>query len=116
MTENTQLQTPETIEYIDYAPPSDVIENHHGIKVLLDVPGASPDKLAVDVEDRILKIVADTDIIRDDRHVRYKRNFQISGEIELTKITAKVKDGILELILPKADSAKVHKVKIETGG
>ncbi len=102
------------LEYIEFAPPSDVMENHAGITVLLDVPGATTDKLTVNVEDRILKIEADTDLVQHGKHVRYKRSFQISNEIALEKISAKIKDGVLRLELPKAESAKVHKIKVAT--
>jgi HSP20 family protein len=102
------------MEHIEFAPPSDVIENHTGITVLLDVPGATTEKLSVNVEDRILKIEADTDLVQHGKHVRYKRSFQISDEIALEKISAKIKDGILSLELPKAESAKIHKIKVST--
>ncbi|MFA6104566.1 MAG: Hsp20/alpha crystallin family protein [Victivallaceae bacterium] len=102
------------MEHIEFAPPSDVVENHTGIVVLLDVPGATTDKLSVNVEDRILKIEADTDLMQHGKHVRYKRSFQISHEIALEKISAKIKDGVLRLELPKAESAKVHKIKVAT--
>ena len=73
------------MEYIEFAPPSDVIENHLGITVLLDVPGATTERLSVNVEDRILKISADTDLMQHGKHVHYKRSFQISDEIALEK-------------------------------
>jgi len=102
------------LEYIEFAPPSDVVENHAGIVVLLDVPGATTEKLSVNVEDRILKIEAYTDMAQHGKNVRYKRSFQISHEIALDKISAKIKDGVLRLELPKAESAKVHKIKVTT--
>lgn len=102
------------IEYIEFAPPSDVVENHSGIVVLLDVPGATTEKLSVNVKDRILKIESDTDLVKNGKNVRYKRSFQISDEIALDKISAKIKDGVLRLELPKAEPAKVHKIKVST--
>ncbi len=111
-----EVKKPEVskLEYIEFAPPSDVVENHTGIVVLLDVPGATTEKLSVNVEDRILKIEADTDLAQHGKHVRYKRSFQISHEIALDKISAKIKDGVLRLELPKAESARVHKIKVTT--
>jgi HSP20 family molecular chaperone IbpA len=100
------------MECIEFAPPSDVVENHAGIIVLLDVPGATTEKLSVNVEGRVLKIKADTDLMQHGKRVHYKRSFQISDEIALEKISAKVKDGVLRLELPKAESAKVHKIKV----
>ncbi len=102
------------IEYVDFAPPADVIENNTGIRLVLDVPGSCSGCLDIDVEDRVLKITAGTDIVRCDKTVRYKRSFQISDQIAADKIKAKLDDGILKLDLPKAEHAKVHKIKIQT--
>jgi HSP20 family molecular chaperone IbpA len=102
-------------EYADYAPPADILENEAGLKMYLDIPGVSADNLSVDVEDKILKISADTGIERCGKTIRYKRAFQISDEIDITKIAAKVQNGILELDLPKAESAKVHRIQIAAG-
>jgi HSP20 family protein len=110
MTEATENIT----EFAVYAPPADVIENDAGIKVVLDVPGASAELLEVEVEDRVLKVKADTDEIKSGKPVRYQRAFQISDEINATKIKAVVKDGILTIDLPKAESAKVHKVTVKS--
>jgi HSP20 family protein len=113
MNEEKREET-KVMEYIDFAPPSDVIENNNGIKVVMDVPGATTESLSIDVEDRILKINADTRLTRNERTVRYKRSFQISDQIAVGKISAKLKDGILELTLPKEESSRVHKVKVIT--
>lgn len=100
-------------EYMDFAPPADVIEDHGGIRLLLDVPGATAEGLSVKVEGGELDLSADTNIKRCDRTIRYKRTFQISDQVDVEKIKAKLEHGILELTLPKHEHAKVHKVRIE---
>lgn len=101
-------------EYTDFSPPADVIENHAGIRLILDVPGAETKGLSINVEAGELKLTADTNIIRCERIVRYKRAFQISDQVNVDKIKAKLDNGVLELTLPKHEHAKVHKIKIET--
>ncbi|MFA6714043.1 MAG: Hsp20/alpha crystallin family protein [Victivallales bacterium] len=100
-------------EYMDFAPPADVIEDHGGIKLILDVPGAANDSLSVNVEAGELELSADTCIKRCDKTIRYKRSFQISDQVDVENIKAKLENGVLELTLPKHEHAKVHKVKIE---
>ena len=100
-------------EYIDFAPPADVIENHTGIKLVLDIPGANTEGLSVNVEEGELKLTADTNIMRCNKNVRYKRSFQISDQVDVENVKAKLENGVLELTLPKHEHAKVHKVKIE---
>ncbi len=102
-----------TTEYVDFAPPADVIENSSGIKLILDLPGANTEGLSVNVELGELKLIADTNIMRCDKLVRYKRSFQISDQVDVEKVKAKLENGVLELTLPKHEHAKVHKIKIE---
>ncbi len=101
-------------EYMDFAPPADVIENHSGIRLVLDVPGANTEGLSVNIEAGELKLTADSSITRCDKAVRYKRTFQISDQIDVDKIKAKLDNGVLELTLPKHEHAKVHKIEVET--
>jgi HSP20 family molecular chaperone IbpA len=100
-------------EFVDYAPPADVIEDAAGVKLLLDVPGATSDGLSINIEAGELKLTADTNIERSEKTVRYKRTFQISDNVDVEKAKAKITDGVLELTLPKHEHAKVHRVKIE---
>jgi len=100
-------------EYVDFAPPADVVENSAGIKLLLDVPGANNEGLSVNIQLGELKLIADTSVMRCDKAVRYKRTFQISDQVDVENVKAKLENGVLELTLPKHEHAKVHKVKIE---
>lgn len=100
-------------EYIDFAPPADVIENHAGIRLVIDLPGANTEGLAINIEEGELKLTADTSIIRCSKTVRYKRTFHISDQVDVKNVKAKLENGVLQLTLPKHEHAKVHKVKIE---
>ncbi|MDD5697624.1 MAG: Hsp20/alpha crystallin family protein [Victivallaceae bacterium] len=100
-------------EYLDFAPPADVIENPAGLKLVLDVPGACKDGLNINVESGELNLTADTCVKRGDKAVRYKRTFQLSDQIDVQNIKAKLENGVLNLMLPKHEHARVHRVKIE---
>lgn len=103
------------VEYLTFLPPVDIFESNGIMKLLLDMPGTGASGVSVHIEDQVLKISGDTEMIDYGRSVRYKREFPISNELDTTGITAKIKDGVLEVILPKLDSAKVHKVQVSAG-
>lgn len=102
------------VEYVDFLPPVDIYENDGSMKIYADMPGVSNDNISIEVEDQILTVIGDSDLKDDGKAVRFRRRFSISKEIAASGIKAKIKDGVLEVTLPKAESAKVHKIKVST--
>jgi HSP20 family protein len=44
----------------------------------------------------------------------FTRSFVLPTNVEADKITASFKDGVLEVVLPKAESAKARKIAIKS--
>jgi hypothetical protein len=42
----------------------------------------------------------------------YARSFQISNSIDQSKISAEMKDGVVKIVLPKAEKTKPRKIQI----
>ena len=42
----------------------------------------------------------------------YARSFRLSSKIEQEGISAELKDGVMTLVLPKAEKAKARKIKV----
>ena len=109
---NKDISKVEKESTVNSVPACDVIEQPQGVRVLLDMPGVSSDQLSVDVKDRILKVTGRTAAPWHNRQIFYHRDFELSEEIDCAKISAKIKNGVLELTLPKLESAKVHKISV----
>lgn len=103
-----------------YSPAVDIYETNEAITVLADLPGVEKDKLDIHVEDRQLTITGLVQATEDRSHAAYTeygiggytRSFRLGDTIDQSKINASLKDGVLTLVLPKADRLKPRKIAI----
>jgi len=111
-------QTRSDARYV--APPVDIYEAGEQLVVVTDLPGVDKESISVDVKDGILtlqgspKLAAPgTAIYREFELVNYYRQFELSDVVDIEKITADFKHGVLKLILPKAERARTKKIDVQ---
>ena len=102
-------------------PPVDIVEDAQGITVTADLPGVDPDDLVIRVDGRSLTLEAPLRLGEADsiafvysevRASRYRRSFELSGELDTGAIQADLKDGVLKLRLPKTERAKPRRIEV----
>jgi HSP20 family molecular chaperone IbpA len=96
---------------LDFTPLADIFDNEHEVLVVLDAPGTTCDNVSVHVEEGRLKISAQA-LLPDGTQVEYRRQFRIGSPLDPQRSQATLKDGVLTVQLPKAESAKPRKVEI----
>ena len=106
-----ETKAPE-VEVQEARPAVDIIECEEGVTLFFEVPGANAKTVEVEVNDGVLYVNAKSSLCRNGRQIVYKRAFQISDAVDVEKISAKTVDGVLKLVLPKSEKAKVHKIKV----
>lgn len=103
-------------------PPVDVFEDTEGITLYADLPGVPKDKINVRVEADTLTIEGEISLLTSQKlepaHAevqlpRYRRAFAIGAELNLEKIGAEFRHGVLKLRIPKAEHAKPRKVQVQ---
>ena len=104
--------TKKTREYVDYTPAADIITMNNVVKLYLDMPGANKDCLDINIDDHVLSVTANTGLIYGDKSLRYNRSFSVSDEIDTQKIAANITNGVLEMVLPIAESAKPFQIPV----
>jgi HSP20 family protein len=107
-----------------FTPPTDIVEDPKGVRLLLDMPGADPDSLDVTLDQRVLRISARSVssapegyalVHAEYRDGNYERSFTVSEPIETAKIEAVFRDGVLELELPKMAPSPAAKISVKAG-
>ena len=107
-----------------YTPLVDVIENEDGFVFQADLPGVKAGDVDVSFENGTLTIQAKASsrqpagrsyLWREYGVGHFYRSFSIAAPIDANGIKAQLKNGVLELHVPKADSAKPRKIKITAG-
>lgn len=107
-----------------FVPAVDIFEQEGNITMLADMPGVTPDDLAIDLHENVLTMTGDvketegeneTELIREYHVGRYFRQFTVSDKIDQDKIEASLTDGVLRLILPKAEASKPRQIAIKAG-
>ena len=105
-----------------FEPTVDIYENEESLTLVADVPGATPEDVHVDLRDNLLTLTAHTSPVTDRwkpiyqeyRLGNYLRQFRLGQQIDQSKISAQLKDGVLTLTLPKAGSAIPRRIRIQT--
>src|ERR1700758_3676934 len=117
-TEGGQRMPPRPV----FLPPADIYETRDSIVVMADMPGVSPDGVDITLERRVLTIRGRSVANEHSGYQRvyneyadgdYERVFTLSENIDRDRIEATLKDGVLQLVLPKAEAAKARKIELK---
>jgi HSP20 family molecular chaperone IbpA len=103
-------------------PPVDVIEDNTGLTLRADLPGVPKDKLRLQVEGDTLTIEGEVGIATPEGMEasyaevgvsRYRRMFRLSKDLEPGKVSAELRNGVLNLRIPKAEHAQPRRIEIK---
>jgi HSP20 family molecular chaperone IbpA len=104
-----------------FMPTADIFETEEALTVVLEMPGVSRDNVDVNIEDGVLTIEGRIDFKKYEglRPVYgeynigpYRRGFRLSNQVDQSKITAEMSDGVVTLTLPKSEKAKPRQIKV----
>lgn len=103
-------------------PPLNITEHEVKLFVHAELPGIRPEDLEVSVEGKTLTLrgerkpdsVENVSYHRRERRTgRFHKAVSLPHEINAENVTAEFKNGVLELILPKAEIAKPKKITVQ---
>mgnify|MGYP001424733073 CR=1 FL=1 len=89
---------------------SQVEENEQGYFIQLDAPGIRKEDLKISVENRHLLIEGER---KGQTTRKLRRAFNLPDDVDTAQIAAQMKDGVLELALPKKEQAKPKLIEVQ---
>lgn len=109
----------------DFMPPVDIVESKDGLIVKAEVPGLEKDSFKVSVEDNVLTISGEKKMEYDETdkdknyhrvervYGSFSRSFTLPNTVDVKKVNAKYRNGVLEVKLPKNEEAKPKEIEID---
>ncbi|MDH5392700.1 MAG: Hsp20/alpha crystallin family protein [Gammaproteobacteria bacterium] len=106
----------------DWAPAVDIKEEDKQYLIKADIPGVKADEIEVNMDNGVLSIKGERESeIKEDRehykriersHGLFYRRFSMPDDANADKISARSTDGVLEIIIPKKESAQPRKIAV----
>ena len=119
--ENSIAKREETREPESYITPvTDIYEEDKGLYMMVDLPGVDQDGLKLSVEEGVLTIeghVKRSDnkeyLIREFEPSNYYRQFELSEAVDQEGINAELKNGVLNIFLPRAKAVQPRTIEVK---
>ncbi|TDP72688.1 Hsp20/alpha crystallin family protein [Roseateles toxinivorans] len=124
MSSKQELSTSATPDERALVPRVDVFEDDAGITLLADLPGVPREQLELKVDGDTLSIEGTLGqfapegleaVYAEVRVGRYRRAFTLSRELDPARIEANLKDGVLNLRIPKQAHAQPRRIEVQVG-
>jgi HSP20 family molecular chaperone IbpA len=108
-------------DQVVYRPDVDIVETDAEVVVTADMPGVDEKSVSVTLEDEILAIEGKVEARGCDGHRlavqeygvgNFERNYRILSDVDASAIHAKVKNGVVRVVLPKSKKARRRVIPI----
>jgi HSP20 family protein len=111
------------LEYGTWSPAVDLREEEGQYVIEADMPGMKREDIEIHVENNVLSIRGERKFEAESQketyhrieraYGRFTRSFTLPSRVEAEKISATYRDGILQLVVPKAEESKPKRISIK---
>ncbi len=117
---DTRLSEPVT----SLMPLMNIEETKDAYRITVELPGMEKDDIDIQIKDNVLTISGEkkeehteeegTFYRRERRFGKFSRSVNLPSDIDVEKIDAEYKNGVLTLTLPKTEESKPKKISVKT--
>src|SRR5512132_1469096 len=108
-----------------WAPALDISERKDAYLVTVELPGLKPEDLDITMEDGLLTIQGERQCTQESseqqfhrverRYGAFRRSITLPAHVTAEGIQASFEDGVLEILVPKAEEAKPKRIQVRPG-
>ena len=109
-----------------WAPALDIAERKDAYLVTVELPGLKPEDLDITMEDGLLTIQGERQFTSESSEEQYhrverssgafRRSITLPAHVEADAVEASMEDGVLRILVPKAEEAKPKRIQVTPGG
>ena len=106
-----------------WSPVVDICEQGEDVALHAELPGVKKEDIDICVENNVLTVCGKREpsieakencyVLSERNYGNFRRSFSLPNSIDSNKISANYKDGVLSLILPKAEEAKPKQIDVK---
>jgi HSP20 family protein len=105
-----------------WSPPVDIQETDDAYRIQVELPGLSKEDVQITLENSVLRLSGERKFEKDTKKENYhriertygtfSRSFALPTQVSSDKVEAKFEDGVLSIVVPKAEQAKPRRIAI----
>jgi HSP20 family protein len=109
-----------------WAPALDISERKDAYLVTVELPGVKLDDLQITLDDGLLTIQGERHFAHDSseqqyhrierRYGAFRRSITLPAHVMADAVEASFEDGVLQIVVPKAEEAKPKRIQVRPGG
>jgi len=110
-------------EHMHWRPSADIVENDNEYLIKADLPEVKKEDIDIRVENGVLTLSGERRVEKsadnEKEHRRevfygkFARSFSLPDDVEVDKISAECRDGVLRVHLPKSDAKKPRTIEVK---
>jgi len=115
----------EALTTTTFAPPVDIYEDEHTIKLKMEVPGIEEKDIDVRIENNTLTVHGERKIEEEEKEENFRRierqygsftrSFTLPSSVDPGQVSANYDRGVLKITLAKKADAKPKQIKVNVG-
>jgi len=102
---------------------ADVIDDGDGFRIVVDMPGVTPEGLEIELEKDDLRVTGKRPVLDSEKllvdgrraSLPFERHFTLGKDVDRDNIKAKLEHGVLTIALPRRAEVKPQRIEVEVG-